>query len=274
MSGVSGATSVAGIIGWPVSQSRSPAIHNAAFAASSLDWVYIAFPVRPGSAPQAVEGMRALGIRGLNVTMPHKQAVIEAVDTLTEDAERVDAVNTIIARDGSLVGDNTDGRGFLRALAADAGFDPMGSIVLVLGGGGAARAVAMALADAGAREVIVAARRAEQAKAVAAHGPVSRVDFDPGALAEAVSRAGLVVNATPLGSAGEAPPFRQEALTDRHVVVDLVYHPELTPLVRIARERGARAFNGLGMLVHQAALSFEAWTGAPAPIEVMKAAVS
>ena len=272
MSAVSGRTAVAGIIGWPVEQSRSPAIHNAAFAATGLDWIYVAFPVPPGDAPRAVDGMRSLGIRGLNVTMPHKQAVIEALDALTPDAERVDAVNTIVARDGRLTGDNTDGRGFLRALAADAGMDPAGVTALVLGAGGAARAVVAALAGAGAKQVLVAARRPEQAAALAG-GAIATLPFEAGAIADAAAASSLVVNATPIGAGGEDPPFPPETLTEGHVVVDLVYHPEVTPFVRIARERTARVFNGLGMLVHQAALSFEAWTGVAAPVDVMRAAV-
>ena len=273
MSRISGRTSVAGIIGWPVEQSRSPAIHNAAFAATGLDWVYVAFPVPPGSAPRAVDGMRALGIRGLNVTMPHKQAVIDALDELTMDAERAGAVNTIIAHGDRLIGDNTDGRGFLRALAADAGMDPAGETAVVLGAGGAARAVVDALVNAGAKHVLVAARRAEQAEGLAG-GTVASVSFEADALAGAIAASALVVNATPLGTGGEDPPFPVETLDARHVVFDLVYHPEPTPLVRIARERGARACNGIGMLVHQAALSFEAWTGVPAPLDAMTAAVS
>jgi len=273
MSAISGRTAVAGIIGWPVEQSRSPAIHNAAFAATGLDWIYLAFPVRPGDAPRAVAGMRALGIKGLNVTMPHKQAVIDALDSLTPDAERAGAVNTIISDGEALIGDNTDGRGFLRALATDGGFEPSGKSALVLGAGGAARAVVAALSDAGAT-VRLAARRPEQASTLAGALGVEPLPFEPGALADAVAFATLIVNATPLGSAGESPPFPAEALAGGHVVVDLVYHPETTPLVRAARERGAQAFNGLGMLVHQAALSFEAWTGVAAPIDAMKAAIS
>lgn len=270
---LSGATNVAGIIGWPVEASLSPAIHNAAFAATRLDWVYVAFPVRPGDAARAVQGMRALGVRGLNVTMPHKQEVIPALDGLSPEAERAGAVNTIVADGEGLIGTNTDGTGFVRFLERDADVDPSGMHALVLGAGGSARAVSLALADAGA-EVAVAARRPEQAEAIAgrASGRVRAVPLDPDSVRSELDRADLIVNATPVGRDDTSTPLDATAVQERHLIVDLIYHPVTTPLVRTARERGARAFNGLGMLVHQAALSFEIWTGVVAPIDAMRAA--
>jgi shikimate dehydrogenase len=274
MNRVSGTTAVAGIIGWPVDASRSPAIHNAAFAATSLDWVYVAFPVPPGDAPRAVAAMRALGIRGLNVTMPHKKAVISSLDRLTPEAERADAVNTVIVDGERLVGENTDGPGFMRFLERDAGVRAAGIRALVLGAGGAARAIALALSGAGA-DVAVAARRIEQAETVAGSAPgIRAVAFDAASIDRELGEASLLVNATPVGRAGESLQLDPAGLGARLTVVDLIYHPETTPLVRTARERGATAFNGLGMLLHQAALSFEAWTGVAAPLEEMRAAAS
>ena len=274
MKPVSSSTSVAGIIGWPVDRSLSPAIHNAAFEAAGLDWVYVAFPVEPGHGVRAVEAMRAFGVRGLNVTMPHKREVIAALDALSPEAERAGAVNTIVAAGERLTGSNTDGPGFLRFLERDAHVDPSGKRVLLLGAGGAARAVAISLSDAGS-DVVVAARKPEQAAEVAALARNSRASsFDPEVLAEQISEADIVINATPVGRGGEALPLAAGDLTPRHCVVDLIYDPESTPLLQIARERGAATFNGLGMLVHQAALSFEAWTGVPAPIEAMRAVVA
>jgi shikimate dehydrogenase len=274
MRGLTGATSVVGIIGWPVEQSLSPAIHNAAFEATGLDWVYLPFPVEPGEAAHAAEAMRALGIRGLNVTMPHKRTVIPALDQLSAAAQRIGAVNTITLDGERLIGSNTDGPGFLSFLDADAGVDPKGMRVLILGAGGAARSLAVALGDAGS-DVVVAARRGEQAKEVAGLAPGGRAaGFSPGTLAEELGGAELIVNATPIGRDGVALPIVPEAIEARHIVVDLIYHPEATPLVRTARDRGARAFNGIGMLVHQAALSFETWTGAAAPLDAMRAAIS
>lgn len=272
MKPVTAATSVAGIIGWPVDRSLSPAIHNAAFQAAGLDWVYVAFPVRPGDGAGAVEAMRALGVRGLNVTMPHKRDVIAVLDALTPDAERAGAVNTIVADGSRLVGANTDGPGFVRFLERDAGVDPAGARVLLLGGGGAARAIAIALGDAGA-EVVVAARRPEQAAEVAGLAKNARhAGFSPKELDAELRDASMIVNATPVGRGGESLPFDPTSLAGKHLVVDLIYHPETTPLLHIARERGAKTFNGFGMLVHQAALSFEAWTGVEAPIDAMRAA--
>jgi shikimate dehydrogenase len=269
MTPVSGATQVTGIIGWPVEASLSPAIHNAAFAAAGLDWTYVAFPVRPGEVREAIEGMRALGVRGLNVTMPHKQSVIAHLDALSPAAERIGAVNTITAHGVRLEGSNTDGDGFLRFLARDASLTAKGTRAVVLGAGGAARGVATALADAGAT-VTVTARRAEQGSEVAALAGASSVGWDD--RSNAVLDAELVVNATPLGRADDGSPVAAAALHEGQTIVDLIYHPESTELVRTAQSVGARAFNGLGMLIHQAALAFEAWTGVDAPLEAMAAA--
>src|SRR5206468_1010887 len=179
MEDISGATSIAGIMGWPVDASLSPRIHNAAFAATRLDWVYVAFPVRPGAVVTAVNGMRALGIRGLNVTMPHKQDVIPALDDLAPEAERIGAVNTIVADGERLIGTNSDGAGFVRFLEQDAGTRPEGLRALIVWAGGSTRAVAVALADAGAA-VTVAARRLDRAEEIAAREPaaIKAVELD------------------------------------------------------------------------------------------------
>jgi shikimate dehydrogenase len=268
---IGGRTRVAGIIGWPLEHTLSPAIHNAAFAAAGLDWVYAAFPVAPGTpAADVVAGIRALGIQGMNVTMPLKQSVAPHLDGVAEDARRLGAVNTIVCQAGKLIGTNTDGPGFLRFLERDAGVIPEGRRVLLLGAGGSARALAGALAAAGAR-VTVGARRADQARevlAVAAAGEA--VAWTPEAIAYAAAESDLVVNCTP--ARGAELPLDHGALGPRHVVVDLIYWPPPTPLVEEARAAGATAFSGLGMLLHQAALSFELWTGVPAPLEVMSAA--
>jgi shikimate dehydrogenase len=262
---VSGHTRVAGVIGWPVEHSRSPAIHNAAFAALGLDWVYGAFPVRPGDGAAAVRGAAVLGLAGLNVTMPHKADVVAACDELSPAAAALASVNTVVFRpDGSILGDSTDGAGFLRSLA-DEGLDPRGRRVLVLGAGGAARAVLAALVDAGAT-VAVAARRPEAAQRCAADLPGVAAAEWPADVADVP----VVVNATPIGM-GEDPALPVEPVEGQWVV-DLVYHPLETPLLAAAARVGAHPVGGLGMLVHQAALSFERWTGVPAPVEAMRAA--
>ncbi|MGH2726111.1 MAG: shikimate dehydrogenase [Actinomycetota bacterium] len=270
MRSVSGATRVAGIIGWPVDASLSPAIHNAAFDRAGLDWVYVAFPVAPDAVASAIAGMRALGLGGLNVTMPHKQAVIPHLDALTPEVERVGAVNTIVAEGDRLIGMNTDGSGFMRFLERDAGVTPAGLAAVVLGAGGAARGVAAAMIDAG-MEVTVTARRASQADEVAAVTGARPAAWDD--RSKIATEADLIVNATPVGRDDASVPVEADALREGQIVVDLIYQPDSTTLVRLAGERGARAFNGLGMLLHQAALAFEAWTGVPAPLDAMAAAV-
>jgi len=266
-------TRLAGVLGHPIEHSLSPVLHNAAFAEVGLDWAYVAFDVLDGACPAAVAGIRALGIQGLSVTMPHKRSVALVCDELSPTATALGAANTVVRRGDRLVGDATDGPGFLASLRA-AGHDPAGSTCLVLGSGGAAAAVVHALAGAGAAGVGVLARRRHAAAEVAAlAGPV-------GGLARAadLAHADLVVNATSVGmndTAGAgAVPFDLDVslLGPGQVVADLVYNPLRTPLLVAAEAAGAIPVDGLGMLVHQAALAFELWTGVGAPLGVMAAA--
>ncbi|MFM8303488.1 MAG: shikimate dehydrogenase [Actinomycetota bacterium] len=258
-----------GVIGDPVVHSRSPVIHNAAFAACGLDWVYVAFPVPAGQGRAAVTAVRTLGIAGLSVTMPHKAEAASACDELTPSAEALGAVNTVVNRSGHLVGDSTDGAGLVAALA-EHGVDPAGRRVLVLGAGGAARAIVDALGRAHAT-VTVAARRGDAGARAAALAPgATAIGFT--GLDAAVGAADVVVNATPIGMGGEAPPFDPARLRPDQFVYDTVYHPSPTPLLAAANERGIPAAGGVSMLVHQAALAFTIWTGEPAPLEVMRAA--
>lgn len=267
----SGRSRVVGVIGDPVRHSLSPLLHNAAFDALGLDWVSVAFEVADGQAPIALAGVRALGIAGLSVTMPHKQAAAAAVDRCTPIAAALGAVNCVTLEDGELVGDSTDGEGFLLALRRSSGFDPAGRRCLVVGAGGAARAVVLALADAGAAEIVVCNRDAGRAEAAAAlAGAAGRV----GTGAE-LGGAELVVQATPVGMLGdgEIPATVDPGLLHGgQVVTDLVYQPLVTPLLRQAEAAGAVAVGGLGMLVHQAALALGRWTAMEAPVEAMWAA--
>lgn len=265
---ITGTTRLAAVIGSPVTHSRSPLIHNAAFAAMDLDWVYVALEVAPGRGFDAVRALPTMGIAGVNVTMPHKADAARACDQLTDAARGLESVNTVVVRpDGSILGDSTDGEGFLRSLA-DANLDPAHRSVLVLGAGGAARAVAAALVGRGAH-VRVAARRDRSAAELAEQ--VVGVESVPWPGDRAVD-AQIVVNATPMGMAGDVTvAFAPRA---DQWVVDLVYHPIETPLLVRAKQVGAHPIGGLGMLVHQAALSFERWTGLPAPLAAMRAAAA
>jgi shikimate dehydrogenase len=240
------------------------------FRALDLDWTYMAFDVGEDELPAALGGVRALGIEGLSVTMPHKEAVTRLVDRVSPTAELLGAVNTVVRRGRLLMADSTDGAGFLDALRMDLGFDPAGCRCLVIGSGGTARAVILALAGAGARQVTIAGRTAERVRRAAElAGPMGKV----GAVEEA-DEAELVVNATPVGMVGQppGPPVEASRLGPGQVVLDVVYHPAVTPLVAAARRQGANAVGGLGMLVHQAAHAFRLWTGQDPPLEVMSGA--
>ncbi len=277
----SGGTKVAAVIGSPIAHSLSPRIHNAAFRALGLDWVFVALPVEPGHVAEAVDGARALGIRGLSVTMPHKEAVLSSLDGLTSTAADLGAVNCILRAphdDGLLLGDNTDGAGFLRGLRADLGLDVAGRRCVVLGAGGAGRAVVLALAGAGAAQVDVVNRdpgRAELAASLAGAAGRTVLAGDEDGVAASISGADLLVNATPLGMGDDDRlPIPASLLRPDLAVADLVYHPATTPLMVAARAVGAPAANGLSMLVHQAATAFEHWTGIEAPVEAMARAVA
>jgi shikimate dehydrogenase len=264
-----GATRAAGVIGQPIRHSLSPILYNAAFRSLDLDWVFVAFEVAAGEGAGAIDAARVLGLDGLAVTMPHKAAVIPALDRLTPTAAALGSVNVVVRQGSELVGDSTDGAGFLDALRADEGFEPAGRRCAVVGAGGAARAVVRALAESGAAEVVVINRNAERAEAaVALAGGLGRVGTETD-----VADVDVVINATPVGMAHMAGmPIDPAALRDGQLVVDLIYHPPVTALVAAARDRGLSAVNGLGMLIHQAARSFRLWTGHDAPLDAMSAA--
>jgi shikimate dehydrogenase len=263
---ITAATRLAGVIGWPVSHSRSPQMHNAAYEALGLDWAYVALPVAPPRLADALRGLAALGLAGVNVTIPHKQAAAALCDELSVEAGRAGSVNTITVReDGSLRGVTTDGAGMLDAI----GRIPDGP-ALVLGAGGAARAAVAALVDAGL-DVAVSARRDDAAL---------RLVEDLGGRTESWPPSGgalLIVNATPVGGSGDAAelPVAEALLDGAEVVCDLAYRGDgaETGLIAAARRRGLAAVDGLDVLVGQGARSFRIFTGVEAPIDVMLAAV-
>jgi len=259
----------AGVIGSPVEHSRSPMIHRAAAEATGVLLEYDAIDVKPGDLAAAIAMVRETNMRGLSVTMPHKEAVIGELDELTEVATLLGAVNHVTNNGGHLVGNNTDGDGFLLGLAHAHGIDVSGMHVAVFGAGGAARAIINACSRGGARKISVIARNVERARFAATVG--GRVAA--AASSSALQTADLVVNATPVGMAGTPGmgqvPFEVHALADHAVVVDIVYDPVDTPLLRAAAARSLRAVDGLGMLAGQAAAQFSAWTGVEAPLDVM-----
>jgi shikimate dehydrogenase len=258
---------LAGVLGWPVGHSRSPAIQNAAFREVGLDWRYVKLPVPPELFEETVRALPGSGYRGANVTIPHKHAALALADERSAAAAAIGAANTLLfGEDGRIQADNTDAPGFLAAL----GEDPAGKRALVLGAGGAGRAVAWALREAGAAEVGVWNRTADRAAALAHDLGVAHVER-PGAC-------DLLVNAT---SVGLDPPLEgDEALRalgldtvdPPPVVVDLVYSDKPTALLAWACAGGSRTVDGLEVLVRQGALSFERWTGREAPLDVMRAA--
>jgi shikimate dehydrogenase len=281
---ISAKTILVGLIGWPVSHSVSPAMHNAAFAALGLDWRYVPLPVdpaQPDAVGDAVRGMRALGLRGINVTVPHKEAVLPFLDRIEPAAQAMRAVNTIaVESDGALTGDNTDAPGFIADLR-EHGVDPSGLDVLVLGAGGSARAIVYGLAQAGARRITIANRSVERAQLLIDDlraflaATTAAVTPLPDGLAHAATTADLIVNCTSLGMTPrhETTPWPHDlALRPTQIVYDLVYNPADTQLLHQASAQGARAIGGLGMLIWQGALAFERWTGERAPVTVMRSA--
>jgi shikimate dehydrogenase len=274
---ISGRTQVVGIIGDPVAHSLSPAMHNAAFRALKLDFAYLAFEVHPAQVRQALDGIRALGIAGVNVTVPHKERVIKWLDAISPTARRAGAVNTIVNRNGRLRGENTDVTGFLRALQ-EVQFPIRGCRALVVGAGGVARAVLTALADGKAAEVTLANRTVGRARRLArtCHAPALHTLAAPLAALrdrQLLAAVDLVVNATALGLHGERfVPLAYDATPLSCLFVDLIYGRRTDFLGQAARRR-RRTVDGSGMLVHQGAAAFTLWTGRAAPLAVMRAAL-
>ncbi len=274
---------LAGIIAYPAGHSVSPALQQAAFDYHGLPVRYEAWETAPAALAARVAHLRRPEVVGANVTVPHKQAVMALLDRIDEAALRVGAVNTIANRDGRLLGYNTDVAGFLRALRADLACEPRGQVVLLLGAGGAARAVAYALLREGARRLLIANRSRPRAVALASDlaeaaqdAALAVCEWEAAALAEATGAADLVVNATTLGMQGAVAesPLPADCFRPGMAAFDLVYNPPETPFLREARRGGARALGGLPMLVYQGADSFRLWTGREAPVAVMRAAAA
>jgi shikimate dehydrogenase len=272
-----------GILGWPVEHSRSPAMQDAAFRSRGLEASYVCFSVHPDDVADAVRGLKALGVRGANVTVPHKEAVMRWLDDVTPQARAIGAVNTIVREIDRLVGYNTDAPGLARALD-EAGVQVDGARTAVIGAGGAARASVVGLAGSGARSILIAARRLEQAQQLKRDltpvcGPCELVaaELTREAITGYLRETTLLVQSTSAtlanspDAAGFAAQLAIEALPGEATVVDLVYKPRETAVLARAKERGLKTVDGLGMLLHQGALAFELWTHMPAPLDVMRA---
>jgi shikimate dehydrogenase len=276
---ISGKTAVYGIFGYPVEHTFSPGMHNAAFQALGLDACYVPFAVHPAGIGDALRAVVPLGLRGLNITVPHKQAVIPFLDHLSEEAMLIGAVNTVEVGEGRLIGHNTDGRGFLRSLKEGARFKPKGKRFLIVGSGGAARAVSFSLALAGADAIILHDIDARKARALARdlRDRAGANAEAPGEekVSELAAGADCLINATPMGLKKSDPlPIQKHHIRKNHLVCDLVYNPPETRLLKAAKSAGAGTLGGIGMLLYQGVIAFEIWTGRKAPVAVMKDALT
>jgi shikimate dehydrogenase len=269
-----------GVFGHPVAENPTVVMLEAAFAELGLNWRYLTIEVLPEDLAAAMKGMRAFNMRGANLTIPHKVAVLEYLDEVRPAAALMGAVNTVIREGDRLIGENTDGKGFMTALTGDAGFDPKGKRAVVLGAGGAARAITVELSLAGVEHLTVVNRAPERGRELVAllndRTPVS-ADFQPWSGAFAIpAGTDLLVNATSIGlfpDVDARPEIEYESITPGMVVCDVIIAPS-TPFLDEARRHGARTLDGLGMLVYQGAIGFKLWTGLDAPVKVMHDALA
>jgi shikimate dehydrogenase len=275
---ISAKTKVCAVIGDPVEHSLSPIIHNAAFEALGLDYVYLAFQVKQEQVASALVGMWALGIHGLNVTMPHKNDVISQLDEVDRDAQSLCSVNTILNKNGKLLGFSTDGEGVVKALKEN-GVNPKGKRVLLLGAGGAARAIAYALAKE-AGELVILNRTETQAEELACfltretHKKIVTGSLNSASIEANMPKTEILINATSVGmkpNHSQSPVFPKLLRKDL-AVMDIVYNPVETQLAKDAKAAGAKVVSGVEMLIYQGAASFEIFTGKSAPVEVMRKA--
>ncbi len=269
-----------GVLGDPVAENPTGVMQEAAFRATGLNWRYLTIQVKPDDLADAIKGVRAFGMRGINLTIPHKVEVIQYLDEIAPDAQKIGAVNTVRRVGDHLIGENTDGKGFLRGLQVDAHFDPAGKRVVILGAGGAARAISTELALAGAAELLIVNRTKQRGEDM-----VNDVRYRTGAAISYIPwketyvvppEVDLLVNATSIGlypHVDDMPDVNLERAKPDLLVCDVVFNPVETRLLRAARERGLPTLDGLSMLVYQGVIGFELWTGRDAPEAVMKAAL-
>ena len=277
---ITGQTKIVGIIGDPITHSRSPQIHNAAIDALGLDYVYVPFHVQPDDLGAAIEGFKAANVVGINVTIPHKQNVMPYLDEISREATLIGAVNTLIFKDGAISGENTDAPGFLRAMEEEGLDVPQGGSAVVIGAGGSARAIVVALALAGVQTICITNRTVLRAVALATDlsektgVSIYGIGLDDSKLSDAVGTSQLIVNTASTSMDVSHPLLIDpEWLEPQSIVYDIVYTPPETRLLRAAAEKDCHTIGGLGMLVHQGAIAFERWTGVNPPVEIMRQAL-
>lgn len=278
---VNGETKLVGLVGYPITHSLSPVMFNAVFESCRMNWCYMPIPVKNfEDLKTVISALKKVGFIGFNVTMPYKEVVIDYLDEVTAFAKLAEAVNVVHLQDGLTIGYNTDGRGFIYSLEK-LGYQLADKKVLILGAGGAAKAIALSLALEGVKNFTLVNRTLKHAEKLANRlfkkFPQTQVEavslFDE--LSFYLENTDLVINATPIGMKSEELPLKEndiKAISSRHLVYDLIYWPDETPLLRLAKLKGAKVVNGLLMLVGQATATFEIWTGLEAPVQVMLSA--
>lgn len=269
-----------GVFGYPVAENPTVVMQEAAFHALNLNWRYLTIEVHPQDLEAAMQGLRAFNMKGINLTIPHKVEVLKYLDEVRPDAALMGAVNTVVCAGNKLVGENTDGKGFMRSLGLDAKIDPKGKKVLVLGAGGAARSITVELALAGAQQITIANRSVKRGEGLTRllkeKTPVEAHFVQFQGTHTVPKDTDILVNATSIGlspNAHEKPDIIYDSIGSKMVVCDVIPAP-MTPFLREAQDRGAKTVDGLGMLVYQGAIGFKLWTGLDAPIDVMYQALA
>jgi shikimate dehydrogenase len=269
-----------GVFGHPVSENPTVVMQEAAFQALRLNWRYLTIEVLPRDLGAAMQGLRAFNMKGINLTIPHKVAVLKYLDEVKPEAAVMGAVNTVVRIGDKLVGENTDGKGFMRSLTQDSNVNPRGSKALVLGAGGAARAITVELALAGARQITIVNRSPERGQALTElliSNTPAKADFVEWQGTFSIpAETDILVNATSIGlfpNVEAKPDIHYDSISSKMVVCDVIHTP-MTPFLREARQRGAKTVDGLGMLVYQGAIGFKLWTGREAPVAAMHQALS
>lgn len=278
---INGSTELYGIIGYPARHTFSPAMHNAAFQSLGMNAVYLAFEVKPQDLCSAMNCLKVLGARGLNITVPYKEKVLRYLDEIEKEAELIGAVNTVAFTDGKSKGFNTDGKGFIRSLQEEFGISPKGRNFFIIGAGGASMAISFSLALSGAGRIVIVDEIADKAitlsKALSTRASCEAIALkkENKAVKEMILNSEVLVNTSPCGmKASDQKVIDPDFIYKGLLVYDIIYNPRATMLLRDARNMGAVPANGMGMLLNQGVLAFTIWTGKKAPVHVMKKALS